>query len=83
MEEELSFAEDITGKTVTVYCIDKTHTNPYRLYQRMGIEKEPDEKELKLLKKEGKLVPVCSYVSDGSPIKLELTANSTHLVLIR
>ena len=43
----------------------------------------PDEKELKLLKEEGKLVPVCSYVSNGSPIKLELTANSTHLVLIR
>lgn len=81
--EELSYAEDITGKTVTVYCIDKTHTNPYRLYQRMGIENEPTEEELKLLKEEGNLVPIYSYVSDGSPVKLELTANSTYLVLIR
>ena len=81
--EELSFEEDITGKTVTVYCIDKTHTNPYRLYQRMGIENEPTEEELKILRAEGNLVPLCSYVSDGSPVKLELTANCTFLVLIQ
>ena len=81
--EELSYTEDITGKSVTVYCIDKTHTNPYRLYERMGIEGEPTEEEIKLLKEEGNLVPLCSCVSDGSPIKLELTANATYLILIQ
>ena len=80
--EELSYAEDIHGKTVTVYCIDKTHTNPYRLYERMKIEGEPNEEQIKLLREEGNLVPLYSYVSDGSPIKLDLTCNATYLVLI-
>jgi len=80
--EELSYSEDIAGKTVTVYCIDKTHTNPYRLYERMKIEGEPNEEQIKLLREEGNLVPLYSYVSDGSPIKLDLTPNATYLVLI-
>ncbi|MBR2353996.1 MAG: hypothetical protein IKA76_05800 [Clostridia bacterium] len=80
--EEISYAEDLKGKTVTVYCIDKTHTNPYRLFQRMNIENEPNEKQLKALKEEGKLKPIDSFVSDGSAVKLDLTPNCTYLVLI-
>ncbi len=81
--EELSFGEDITGKTVTVYCIDKTHTNPYRLYQKMGIAGEPNAEEIKLLKEEGRLKPLCSYISDGAPVKIDLTANCTYLILVK
>jgi len=81
--EELAFEEDTAGKTVTVYCIDKTHTNPYRLYQKMGIAGEPSEEEIRLLNEEGCLKPLCSFVSDGTPVKLALTANCTYLILVK
>ena len=38
LEAMIEFEEDIADKNVTIYCIDKEHTNPYRLYQRVGIE---------------------------------------------
>ena len=31
LTEELCFEEDISDKTVTVYCIDKYNNNPYRM----------------------------------------------------
>ncbi|MBQ8357495.1 MAG: hypothetical protein IJX39_06765 [Clostridia bacterium] len=77
--EELTFAEDISDKTVTVYCIDKTHTNPYRMWQRAG-SPEMTEELLKQLREEGKLKPV--WVQKGSEkLTLELSANATYLIL--
>jgi len=37
IEETVTFGEDIREKTVTVWCIDKTTTNPYRLSEKLGI----------------------------------------------
>ena len=37
-QEAVVFDEDISAKTVTVYCIDKNTTNPYRLYERLGMQ---------------------------------------------
>ena len=32
--EELFFEENLAGKELTIYCIDKNTTNPYRLYEK-------------------------------------------------
>ena len=78
--ETVEFEEDIKDKTVTVWCIDKSTTNPYRLYQNLGIGTPTDE-ELKLLREEGRLKPV--KIQKGSePIALNLTANCTYLITV-
>ena len=80
-EENLRFAEDIAGKKVTIWCIDRENTNPYRLCQRLGIG-DPTPKELDILREEGRLKPLVTFVSDGEPITLGLSANCTYLVEI-
>ena len=79
-EEAVVFEEDIKDKTVTVWCIDRNTTNPYRLYEKNGIS-TPDNEEVKLLREEGRLKPV--KVQNGSePLTLKLTANATYLILV-
>ncbi len=80
IEEEIEFEEDLKGKYLTVYCIDKTTTNPYRLFQKFGVEK-PNDAQLKQLKEEGKLKPVLQGEYNGS-VKVNLTANCTYLITI-
>lgn len=78
--EEVTFAEDIKGKTVTLWCIDKDTTNPYRMWERAG-KPEMTEAFLKELREEGKLKPV--KVQPGcEPISLQLTANATYLITV-
>lgn len=78
LEQKVVFEEDISDKTVTVYCIDKEHTNPYRLYQKLDMG-EPSNEELKVLREEGKLKPL--YVQRGSePLELHLTSNCVYLI---
>ena len=80
--ETLSFTEDIAGKTVTVWCIDKETTNPYRLYQKMGVE-TPNEEQIKLLREEGNMKPQRSFVAKaGDKISLRFTPNATYLVTV-
>ena len=64
---------------MTVWAIDKTHTNPYALYQKMGIT-TPNQEDLKLLQEEGKLKPF--YQGEAKALSLPLTANATYLVEI-
>jgi hypothetical protein len=79
-QELVSFDEDVKGKTVTVYCIDKTHTNPYRLYEKLG-KGEMDKEMLAKLREEGNLKPVCVQKGEN-PLYLGLTANCTYLITI-
>ena len=80
--ERISFAEDITNRKITVWCIDKNTTNPYRLYQKMGSQ-ALTEKELTSLREEGRLKPMVEYISKGGEgIDLKLTANCTHLITV-
>lgn len=80
LEETVTFAEDIGNKTVTVWCIDKNTTNPYRLHQRLGIQ-EPTPEQLKCLREEGNLKPV--KVQKGQePLTLHLTPNCTYLITV-
>ena len=81
IKEKLTFNEDICGKKVSVWCIDRETTNPYRLYQRLGIG-EPNADEIALLRREGTLKTVEEFVADGEPISLKLSANCTYFVEI-
>lgn len=79
-KETLVFEEDICDKIVTVWVIDKEHTNPYRLYQKMGWT-DLSQEQIKILKEEGKLKPI-SKTTGKSNIELSLSANSTFLITI-
>lgn len=79
-EEILQFEEDIQDKTVTVWCIDKEHTNPYRYAEKMGW-KDLTEEQIEILREEGNLKPI--FVGKGQKeIKLKLTAGATFLVTV-
>lgn len=78
--ETVEFEEDTTDKTFTIWCIDKNTTNPYRLYQKMGIN-APTDDELKLLREEGRLKPL--KVQGGNvPLVLHLTPNCTYFITV-
>lgn len=76
--EEMIFADDISDKTVTVYCIDKNNNNPYRMWERAG-NPEMTEDILKALRDEGRLKPI-RIQKRSEPITLKLTPNSTYLI---
>jgi len=80
--EELTFEENLKGKKLTVWCIDKTHTNPYRLFQKKGMTEPLSGEEIKLLREEGKLKPIFEGEYDGNALKLKLTPNSAYLVTV-
>jgi len=81
-EENVSLPSCVKGKSLKVYCIDKRNTNPYRLYERMGID-VPCEKEILALREEGRLKPVIeNKCIDSENISLHLTPNSTFLLLV-
>ena len=75
------FEESIVGKKVTVWCIDKCHTNPYRLFERMGTT-EPDGEQLQALRAEGVMKPVRQFVARENCLSLHLTPNATYLVTV-
>jgi hypothetical protein len=79
-QETLVLPDEVKGKKVTVYCIDKETTNPYRLYQRNGYNEEMSEEELKTLRNEGLIKPVKEFVANTNEITLKLTANCTYLI---
>ena len=77
-KEVIEFEEDISDKTVTIWCIDKKHTNPYRYAQEKGWTTLTKE-QIELLREEGNLKPV--LVTKGvRSIELDLTAGSTYLI---
>lgn len=79
--ETLHFEEDIKGRKVTLWCIDKDTTNPYNLYKRMG-EPEMDEETIKALRAEGNIKPIKEFTADGD-IELNLTANCVYLIEVK
>jgi len=81
LAEEVRLEGNLAGKTVTAYCIDKETTNPYRLYQKMGIG-DPTEEELRILREEGTLKPVFTQSAEEK-LNLKLTPNSTYLITVK
>ncbi len=83
LTEAPEFCEDITGKTVTVWCIDKSHTNPYRLFEKMGSPEAPTAEQLTILRQEGALKPVAQYTAAGNAVEpILLTPNCLYLIII-
>ena len=80
IEETVEFEQDISDKTVTIWCIDKEHTNPYRMFEKMGVE-EPDAGQIKLLREEGNLKPL-ETLKGSEKITLKLTPNATLLITV-
>ena len=80
VSEEIVFEKDIADKTVSVWCIDREHTNPYCLYQQLGIE-TPTAEELRILRREGTLKPILTQ-SGAEKLTLTLTPNSTYLITV-
>ncbi len=79
--EKLVFEDNVENKKVTIYCIDKETTNPYRLYERMGMP-EIGENEIKVLREEGKIKPIAEFNANNE-VQLKLTANCVYLVEVK
>ena len=81
LSETVSFDEDIVGKKVTVWCIDRDTTNPYSKWKKLG-EPEMTGDMIKLLREESKLKPISEFVAKTNSVELNLTANCVYLVEI-
>ncbi len=78
--EEITYAEEIRDKTVTVWCIDRAHNNPYRMWERAGKPEITDEL-LKELREEGRLKPIRTQ-KGSEPLCVTLSANATVLITV-
>lgn len=79
--EKIKFEDDLSGKKITVWCIDKENTNPYRLYQKSGMDKNLSQDEIKILREEGKLKPIHEGIFQGE-IELKFSPNATYLITV-
>lgn len=79
-DETLVLEGDLSGKALTVYCIDKEHTNPYRLWQKDGEPEVLTDEQLATYRKAGKLEPL-QVIHDTNSLHLHLTANATYLIV--
>ncbi len=80
--EGFNFDENIAGKRVTVWAIDRENTNPCRLFQKKGWDYDLTKEQLEILREEGRLKPYKQFVAEGNSFDLTLTANGTYLVTI-
>jgi len=80
--ETMTWDESIVGKTVTIWCIDKAHTNPYRLFQKMGTD-VPNEDQIRALREEGIMKPIAEFKAMENAVHLDLTPNATFLVTVK
>lgn len=81
IREELRYTERIVGRKITVWCIDKNTTNPYRTWERAG-KPEMTETLLRQLREEGKLKPFASFIATENVVSLDLSPNATFLVTV-
>jgi xylan 1,4-beta-xylosidase len=77
ISESIKIAE-CDKKSARVYKIDREATNPYRLYEKLGIG-IPSDDEIRLLQKAGILKGETVPIENGI-IDLTLSANSTFLI---
>lgn len=79
-EERVIFSDDVSEKTVTVFCIDREHTNPYRMFEREGMT-DPTKEQIQALRREGRL-KVLNVQSGNEPLDIKLTANCVYLITV-
>lgn len=85
--ETLEFQENIEGREVTIWRIDRHTTNPYRLYEQWE-GKSMTEEQAAVLRKEGTLHPVKQFVfsrleEHSGKIRLSLTPNAVYLICVK
>ncbi len=78
--ETLILPDEVRDKKITVFCIDKKTTNPYRLYQRNSYGDNMSEEEIKILREEGKIKPIKEFTAENNTLSLELTPNCVYLI---
>lgn len=81
VKETVTFEADIVGKKVSVWCIDKNNTNPYRVWERAGFPEISGE-FLGQLREEGKIKPTATFVAESNSVALDLAPNSTFLITV-
>lgn len=78
--------DGLVGKRhVTVWQIDESHTNPYKLSLREGMGDHPTEEQLTRLRAEGELKPVADYDIDldgSTPLSVSFESNALLLIEI-
>jgi beta-xylosidase len=82
LDETLLLPQDALGKKTSVFLIDRTHTNPYRLAEREKIGQAPTREEIMRLRREGTLMPLSESVCDNTSLPLHLEPNATVLVTL-
>ena len=80
-KEVITFKENLVGKKLTVYLIDKFTTNPYRKFIEMGAQ-EPNEEQIKILKEEGDIKPIKECELTENKVELTFNSNSTYLITV-
>ncbi len=80
IKKELVFDELPKDQRITVYCIDKDHTNPYRLYRKLGLTPDLSVENIRTLRDEGNIKPI-AQLSAGEKLELTLSPNSVYLIL--
>lgn len=81
--EQLEFSENVAGKTAVVWAIDKTHTNPYRLFEKMGSPDVPTTEQIEQLRQEGQLKPVERYtLTENRTRPITMTPNGMYLITV-
>ena len=80
LKEKISFEEELVGKTVRVFRIDKETTNPYRVYQRLGLS-DLSAEDIAMLRREGEMNPIYTGKLEGDA-ELTIGANSTYLITV-
>lgn len=72
-------------KTVTVWRIDETHTNPYGLYCRKGFTKDVTPEQIAILQEEGTLKPAKTFTAtpdaDGT-LSFDIDLHDNGVVLL-
>ena len=83
VRKTVNFTENIVGREVDVWCIDRKTTNPYRLAKRLGISKNPTAEEISLLRDEGRMKPQQSFVARENSVTLDMSASSVFLITVK
>lgn len=77
--------EGLTGKrSVTVWCIDEVHTNPYTRMLREKMQEEAlSEADIQVLRQEGQMKPVAIHdiTADGSAV-IDVSFTNNAMVLV-
>lgn len=86
IDAKINFESIFGKKQITVWAIDKEHTNPYSFYKKNNFEKDLTDKQIEMLREEGNLKPLkdeCVSCDGTFSVNVKLTSNSVVLIEIK